>query len=287
MQDLVARFRAALPHTEPDAWIATLQRAHADFCVANPSLHFPFERLVQRAVDAAKDEADPERALRELALTDLLYVCALEAGCTDASAHLIETLRRAVASARVAQGVGKDDVISAMVEKLLVARDGTAFGIGKYSGRGSLEGWLRIVATRTALNAQRARGAEEKREERTLTEMLGLERSPELSFLQEEQRKVLTAAAARAIASLSPDERDALRMSVYDGLSIDDIGRILDVHRSTVARWLVAVRERLRVDVEKALREGQGLSDSEVASMMNLALSQLDISVKRLLIPAK
>jgi RNA polymerase sigma-70 factor, ECF subfamily len=286
MLDLVARFRTALPHVQPDAWIDTLRSAHADFCAANPSLTFPIEHFVQRAVDAAKDELDPERALRELTLTDLLSVCALEAGCADASG-LLGILRRAVESARLPHGVGKDDVLSAVVEKLLVSDGHNALGIAKYSGRGSLEGWLRIVATRTALNMQRARGAEEKREEKTMTEMLGLERSPELSFLQEEQRKVLTVAAARAIASLSPDERDALRMSVYDGLSIDDIGRILDVHRSTVARWLVAVRERLRIDVEKALREGQGLSDSDVASMMNLALSQLDISVKRLLVSAE
>ena len=49
-----------------------------------------------------------------------------------------------------------DDVKQRVRERLFVPREGVLPRIASYTGRGPLAGWLRILATRTAIDARRA-----------------------------------------------------------------------------------------------------------------------------------
>ncbi len=74
-------------------------------------------------------------------------------------------------------------------------------------------------------------------------------------------------ALEEAIASLSDRERAALRMSALDGLSIDQIARVFQMHRSTAARWLVRAKAELAAKVRDGLVRRLGASAGDLASI--------------------
>jgi RNA polymerase sigma-70 factor (ECF subfamily) len=72
-------------------------------------------------------------------------------------------------------------------------------------------------------------------------------------------------------------------MHVVDGLGIDELGRIYNVHRATAARWLVRIREALFAGTRSALAKHLDLGETEFASLVGVLLSRLDVSVQRVL----
>ena len=48
-------------------------------------------------------------------------------------------------------------------------------------------------------------------------------------------------------------------------LTLADTGRVLREHEATVSRQLARTRRDIRVDVERQLREGDGLSQDQIA----------------------
>lgn len=76
-------------------------------------------------------------------------------------------------------------------------------------------------------------------------------------------------------------ERNLLRQSVLDGLSIDALGELYSVHRSTVARWIERARKRLLELTAASLRDDLKLPTADLASMMRMSDSQLHVSLSR------
>jgi RNA polymerase sigma-70 factor (ECF subfamily) len=72
--------------------------------------------------------------------------------------------------------------------------------------------------------------------------------SPELALIRARYGSALQEALSRAIARLSVQERNVLRMHVVGSCTIDQIGRAYGVHRATAARWL----ERTRAKIHRA-----------------------------------
>jgi RNA polymerase sigma-70 factor (ECF subfamily) len=156
-------------------------------------------------------------------------------------------------------------------------------GIDSYSGRGALAGWVRIVATRLLLDARR-------RNEDTapLTESLegrlrasGL--SAELQAMQAELTPVIRSALKAALEALSAKERTLLKLHYVDGLSFEQIAKVNRVHRSTVMRWLQAIRERCLDDVKAALSRSFSLQPRQIESLLAVAQSHLEVSLSPLL----
>ena len=58
------------------------------------------------------------------------------------------------------------------------------------------------------------------------------------------------------------------------------------VHGSTVSRWLAAVRQNVFDQTMRLLVERLGLPESELASMLRVLQSDLDVTLSRLLAPA-
>ena len=169
----------------------------------------------------------------------------------------------------------RDDVISWMRGELFVRPQGGL--LSSYSGRGDLAGWLRSVATREAL----------KRLERAKKEVPAdaLEELPlpasELAFLRGGHAEQFTRAFNDAFASLSTEQRNLLRQHFLDGLSIDVLARLYDVHRATAARRLVAARTALVDAVRTRLKAELGYSTGGVDEV--ITLSNLNESIEVLL----
>jgi RNA polymerase sigma-70 factor (ECF subfamily) len=204
---------------------------------------------------------------------DLYLACALASGNAAALRAFDEMLA----------AVQDEEVRQLVRHKLLVAEPGKAPKIADYGGRGSLKTWLRIVATRTALDLGAAKGREVPVEEGTLEYVIGAGEDPELDYLKERYRKEFRAAFADAFAALDPRDRSLLRYAFGRGLSIDVIGTLYGVHRATAARWVVTAHEDLKKKLRQTMMTRLDVKPDEYASILRLIESRIEVSFDRLM----
>lgn len=215
---------------------------------------------------------------------------ALAAACARGEASAIaEIERRHFANARAAveRIVGAsatDEAMQVVRHKLFVAEPGERPRIAEYEGRGSLGGWLRVVAVRTALTLRRGEKREGKRRDSddALAD-LPASPHPEIEPLRAQYQAEFKEAFQGALAGLSARERNLLRLSFLDGLSVDQIGAVYQVHRATAARWVQRAREQLLEETKRRLYEKLRLSPSELQSLVAMVQSQVDVSIHRFL----
>ena len=220
--------------------------------------------------------------LTKLFAADLLLACCCYGGdsraislCEEANAA---DINRGFDSLGAAQSL-RDEAMQAMRERLFVGTAEQPPAIGGFSGRGSLRKWLRVAATRTALNIIR----KHKRE-------VGIENAPdlpdaaddlELGHLKRTYQAAFKVAFAEALGDLTVKQRGLLRMHILDKLTIDDIGKLESVHRTSAARWLREAREALASGTRRRLRNQLDIGSDELDSVMRLIRSRLDVSLTR------
>jgi RNA polymerase sigma-70 factor (ECF subfamily) len=157
--------------------------------------------------------------------------------------------------------------------------------IAEYRGQAALRAWVTVAASRAALML--LRGEARRRETTGAGDQLPVEGSQELVLLRHRYADDFTAALADAFARLSDKERMILELHIVNRLSIDGLGELYKVGRSTAARWIVSARTKLVDETRRELRRKLGLSDSEYDSLAAMIRSQLDVSVVGLLRRAK
>jgi RNA polymerase sigma-70 factor (ECF subfamily) len=214
---------------------------------------------------------------------DLYLACA----CLEGDARALEELEKSHLSLvpQFVAGIdstesGVDEIRQELRDRLLVGRGESRPKLAEYRGRGRLASWLRVVALRTALNM---RAGAKQRVSPEAADALLASPDPELEYLRARYAPQFHAAFEQALATLDAQERTVLRMHLVDGLSIDRIGQLFDVHRATAARWLGRAREQLFVKTRDYLHAELGLSATEFASIVKLVQSQLDVSICRML----
>jgi RNA polymerase sigma-70 factor, ECF subfamily len=218
-------------------------------------------------------------------LTAELELAAAAARGDRAAIERIEhdILPAAVAALR-ALGVAPDAIDECLQRvrvTLLVGRDDGHPRLLDYRGRGSLRAWVRVVAVRESLMLQRRKDV--PLGDAVLAAVPDPADDPELRYLRDDLREELRAAIASALATLDPRDRTLLRYSLLDGLTLDEIGAIYHVNKSSVSRWLARTRERLweAARDQLAIRlEGQ---NDTISSLVRSLRSGLDLSLERLL----
>jgi RNA polymerase sigma-70 factor (ECF subfamily) len=106
---------------------------------------------------------------------------------------------------------------------------------------------------------------------------------PDLQLLKAQHREDFNSAFGHATRSLTQRERNVLRLYVFGGFSIDQIGASYGVHRASAARWIAATKEKLLTGTREALKQRLKLSDSEAGSLIQGLCSQLEVSLRSLL----
>ena len=155
--------------------------------------------------------------------------------------------------------------------------------IGKYQGRGELAAFLRSVATRIALRLLREQRTADPDSGR-LAELvlLGQAISPATEPRKHAYIEEFNRGLQCALDGLLARERTLLRQYFVDGLSIDRLAVIHQVHRATVARWVQAAKQAVRsatfAHVARALQVPAG----ELESVARWVQSQLGVSLHRL-----
>jgi RNA polymerase sigma-70 factor, ECF subfamily len=170
-----------------------------------------------------------------------------------------------------------DDLAQHLRERLLVGGGGGRPKLAEYGGRGPLGGWVRVVATRMALNVLRDRRARPAFVDRVAA--VGSGGDPELSYLRARYGGHLTAALERAMGTLTAEQRILLRMSYVEGLGTGAIGNLLGKHPVTVLRSRTRILQTLRARTCRLLQDDLGCGRSVAASIVNLALSQVELSM--------
>jgi RNA polymerase sigma-70 factor (ECF subfamily) len=155
--------------------------------------------------------------------------------------------------------------------------------VARYRGIGPLGAWVRVTAVRLALDL----AAADNTERRATPDLLDLCASdgpnPELQAVKLMYRDRFRATLEASFARLQPREKALLRMHFLEELSLDRMARIYQVHRSTVARWLVAVRSQVMADLRREFLIGGDSSTAELRSLVSVLRSEVQVSARRLL----
>jgi RNA polymerase sigma-70 factor (ECF subfamily) len=171
------------------------------------------------------------------------------------------------------------DAIQRLRQKLLVGGEGGGPKLLDYAGAGPLLALVRAAALRQAINLRRARLSSGKQVPVDESTSL-LSPDPELAFLKAHYREPFQAAFREALAALSDEMVNVLRLHLVDGLNIDRIGALYGAHRATAARWIAATRRELLEGTRARLAARLRLGAGEVDSLLRLLCSQLDLSLR-------
>jgi RNA polymerase sigma-70 factor, ECF subfamily len=147
--------------------------------------------------------------------------------------------------------------------------------LSSYTGRGSLEGWLRTVLAQEYVNRYR----KTKR-------LVSLDEESEdgVQFSAPDPEPIAPAdsrladATDEAIAYLSGEDRLMLSAYYLDGRTLAEIARMLGVHESTISRKLDKLAKSLRKQILVGLgRRGMSRRQAEEALEVDVRDLQLDI----------
>ncbi len=179
-----------------------------------------------------------------------------------------------------------DEVRQQLRERLLVASPaGGRPRIADYGGVGSLRAWLRVAATRLALNLRRNRddqpmaSLDQAEQEPALT---ALSAAPELRVLRGRHQQTLLQAMRDAFLWLSREERTVLRLQYSARLTIEQIARALRVDPATVKRRLSQARTNMLNETRRLLGERLRLSIAEVDSLIDALRESFELSLSAL-----
>ena len=153
--------------------------------------------------------------------------------------------------------------------------------IAEYRGTGDLRAWLRITAMRAALKLLRKDGRETSASDDAVLEARSSADDPELAYMKAAYRASFRAAFQEALESLLPKERTLLKQQIVDGLGVDELGALYQVHRATAARWVASAREKLLTRTRRTFMQKARITSDECESIMRLVRSQLDVSLHR------
>jgi RNA polymerase sigma-70 factor, ECF subfamily len=227
-----------------------------------------------------------ESYLADFRAPDAHLVLAALAGHSRALATLDARLRgvapQALSGIRLDR-IGLDELLQIVREKLLVAESGSP-KLATYSARGPLDGWLRVTIARTALSILRVKDPEAARsDDAEAIVSRAAEDDPSLEALRRRCAPALKRAIEETLGELPPEERTLLRLHFVDGLTIDDLAVVYQVHRATTARRLAKVRAAIFDAARaRAMRE-LGIGVTEFESLMGAMLSRIDLTLRRYL----
>ena len=166
-------------------------------------------------------------------------------------------------------------------------RDGQRISkLASYTGRGSLEGWLRTVLAQEYVNryrrTKRLVSLDEESEEGAQF------RAPEPEEVSGGDLEVTTLAAAtdEALASLSAEERMILSAYYLDERTLAEIARMLSVHESTISRKIDKLAKSLRKQILAGMMR-RGMARRQAEEALELDVRDLQVDIRRSLTQEK
>jgi RNA polymerase sigma-70 factor (ECF subfamily) len=155
--------------------------------------------------------------------------------------------------------------------------------LNSFTGRGSLEGWLRAVLVQEYVNRFR-------REQRLVSMEEQMEAGAQFEAETPDPTQAIDArlreATDQALGSLAAEDKFILANYYLDDRRLAEIARLLGVHESTISRKL----EKITASVRKAILSGlmkRGMNRKEAEQTMEVEVTQLSVDVRRRLMQEK
>jgi RNA polymerase sigma-70 factor (ECF subfamily) len=158
-----------------------------------------------------------------------------------------------------------------------ITRDGRRVcKLASYTGRGSLEGWLRTVLAQEYVNRYRRQrrlvSLDEENEEGA--QFAAAEPEPTVSVdLRVE------AATDEALAALPAEDRFVLAAYYLDGRTLAEIATALEVHESTISRKLDKLAKSLRKQILAGLGR-RGMSRRQAQEALEVDVRDLQVNIR-------
>jgi RNA polymerase sigma-70 factor (ECF subfamily) len=211
--------------------------------------------------------------------SDVYLIAAIAGGNADAHAAfaraMLEPCRGALARLGLAPAV-VDDVLAEVRNRLLVG-DGESDGelpIVRHTGDGNLAALIRVMVVRAGINRQKREHRYTSEDVGTLDRLMG-SHTPVGVLLSEEAKQLLRRVVAAAVATLGERDRALLRLHLYHGMTIDDLGQTYGVHRATAARWLAKVHDAIDSETRRALAHELRTESDHLHSVLDAARTGL------------
>jgi RNA polymerase sigma-70 factor, ECF subfamily len=154
-----------------------------------------------------------------------------------------------------------------------------------YAGRGSLEGWLRMVLAQEYVNLFRSQrrlvSLDEQAEAGVQFRAPNSAAMPEASIAPDPR---LEAATDEALAALPAEERFILASCYLDGRTLAETARMLAVHESTISRRLAKITKSLSKAIAKGL-VSRGMSRRQAEEALETDVRDLSLDIGKQLRP--
>ena len=219
-----------------------------------------FQQIVAAVVIRYTEDANEAERL-EVVATLRVGELVLARACTAGNEHAWDVfLARFRASLyETAYRIAKDEATGRELADGLYAelygipnREGRRISkLDYYTGRGSLEGWLRTVLARQHIDRCRTHAKDVSLEEQ-IEAGVGFAASPPVEIAEMDDR--VTTAVAQTLAEVGNEEHFLLASYYLDQRTLANIGRQLGVHESTISRKLEKLTGKLRKRLRKRLQ---------------------------------
>ena len=157
-------------------------------------------------------------------------------------------------------------------------RDGERISkLASFTGRGSLEGWLRTVLAQEFVNryrrTKRLVSLDEENEEGAQFA------APDPEPLPSADSRLESATDA-ALASLSSEDRMVLAAYYLDGRTLAEVARMLGVHESTISRKVDKLAKSLRKKILAGMMQ-QGMARRQAEEALEVDVRDLQVNIRR------
>jgi RNA polymerase sigma-70 factor (ECF subfamily) len=149
--------------------------------------------------------------------------------------------------------------------------------LASYTGRGSLEGWLRTVMAQEHINRYRRQRRLVSLDEETEEGVQFAMAEPEPAIAVDPR---VEAATDEVLAALPAEDRFVLASYFLDERTLAEIARILGVHESTVSRKLDKLAKSLRKHILAALGR-RGMSRRQAQESLEVDVRDLRVNIRR------
>ena len=156
-------------------------------------------------------------------------------------------------------------------------RDGQRISkLASYTGRGSLEGWLRTVMAQEFVNRFRRQRRLVSLDEENEDGAQFAATDPEPAVAVDPRVETAT---DEALSRLAPEDRFLLASHYLDGRTLAEIARTLTVHESTVSRKIDKLAKFLRKRILAAL-ERKGMSRRQAEEALDVDVRDMRLNIR-------
>jgi RNA polymerase sigma-70 factor (ECF subfamily) len=267
----------------------TLKSLLAEGRAAWPGFELAEEIFMQQAGRALGDgpavAGGKVGAPKPLHVRDLYLACACLHG--DARAHAaLESRFLMPLAARLAARKGgalADEILQETRTRMLLGQGQSPPRLAGYLGRGALTTWLKVAASRVAVDLVRNQRSDID-EDIDRTPLAAPTDDPETALVTRRTRSALARAVRDVLAMLAPRDAAVLRLHYLEGASVTQIAGRRGVTRRSVQHWLANARKNVFTRARTVLAERFPDEDNPLADLAWLARGPFDLNLEKALL---